>query len=449
MKEAVEKFLNEYGIDKNKTFLVGFSGGCDSLCLLDILSSLSKKNRFRLVALHLNHNWRGEESMTEMKNCEDFCNKNDIEFASKILSEDVKKSENSAREERYKFFEECSRKYPNSIVFTAHTASDNAETLIYRMVKGTGVNGLQGIKEKTLMMGVEIYRPLMNFSRVDTQNYCYSNNLVPNNDSSNFDINYNRNFIRHKIMPLCKCINEKAEQALNNLSDLAKSSENIIEEYISKIEKDIKFDKGYDTQKFCDLSIDVKRYIVLKMFLNNDLDYDSKKVEQVLDFIQSNSNLNSGLKKSVANNCWIFVNKEYFSFISDIGKEKSEEEVVVSSCGEYKFGEYKFSIQLFDQTQADINFPKDDENIAYVNLDDFDNLIIRTRRDGDIIQPFGMNGTMKLKKYLNSKGLEQHKKNSLVLLCKNNEVLWACGVGLNEKLKVVSKIPKYVLKLYK
>ena len=104
---------------------------------------------------------------------------------------------------------------------------------------------------------------------------------------------------------------------------------------------------------------------------------------------------------------------------------------------------------MFDQTQTDFKYPKEDENIAYVNLDDFENLIIRTRRDGDIIQPFGMKGTMKLKKYLNSKAFEQHKKNSLVLLCKNNEVLWACGVGLNEKLKVVSKIPKYVLKLYK
>ncbi|MCQ2790199.1 MAG: tRNA lysidine(34) synthetase TilS [bacterium] len=448
MKKTVEKFLKEYEIDKNKTFLVGFSGGCDSLCLLDILLSLSKEIGFKLVALHLNHNWRGEESMAEMKNCEDFCNKNGIEFVSKILSEDVKKSENSAREERYKFFVECSKKYENPIVLTAHTASDNAETLIYRMVKGTGINGLQGIKEKSSMMGVEIYRPLLSFSRVDTQNYCYTNNLVPNNDSSNFDINYNRNFIRHKILPLCKCVNEKAEQAINSLSKLARSSENIIDEYVSKIEKTISLDCGYDTQKFIDLSLDVKRYIVLRMFLNNGIDYNFKKIERVLEFIEENSKSNSGLKESVANDYWIYVNKKYFSFITDIGKEKNQEKIVISGCGEYKFCEYVFSVQLFDETQKDFKFPKEDENVAYVNLD-FDNLVLRTRRDGDIIQPFGMTGTMKLKKYLNSKGVEQHKKNSLVFLCRKDEVLWACGIGLNEKLKVVSKIPKYVLKLDK
>ena len=73
-------------------------------------------------------------------------------------------------------------------------------------------------------------------------------------------------------------------------------------------------------------------------------------------------------------------------------------------------------------------------------------LTIRTRRDGDLIVPFGMSGTMKLKKYLNAKGVSQHEKDGLILLAKNNEILWVAGVGLSNKFKVVNK-PTHVIEL--
>jgi len=94
-----------------------------------------------------------------------------------------------------------------------------------------------------------------------------------------------------------------------------------------------------------------------------------------------------------------------------------------------------------------VKFPPENSKKAYVNLDEIGlDFEVRTRRDGDFITPFGMTGTMKLKKYLNSKGVFKHDKNELVLLCKGAEVLWVVGVGLSNKLKVVNQ-PTHVIEL--
>lgn len=161
MIEVVENFLDEFDLkNPENTLLVGFSGGYDSLCLLDILNGLSQKYGFKLVALHLNHNWRGEESLQDELNCKDFCTKMNIEFVSETLESDGPKTESVAREARYNFFLKHAKNYPNPAIFTAHTQSDNAETIIYRIIKGTGVKGLQGILPKRVIDGVPIYRSL-------------------------------------------------------------------------------------------------------------------------------------------------------------------------------------------------------------------------------------------------------------------------------------------------
>ncbi len=113
---------------------------------------------------------------------------------------------------------------------------------------------------------------------------------------------------------------------------------------------------------------------------------------------------------------------------------------------EYSFGNYLFSIEKCDSQPA--KFPEDRECIAYVNLDNI-NFTLRTRRDGDVIFPLGAGGKQKLKKYLNEKKIPSHLKEDIVLLCRDNEVLWVAGYGISDKLKVVDKKVTHVLKLRK
>lgn len=448
MIDIVEKFLDEYNLNNtDKTFLVGFSGGCDSLCLLDILHKLSLKFGFKLLALHLNHNWRGQESFQEEQNCRNFCEKNEIEFISETLDGNEPKTENAAREARYNFFLKHAKKYSNPAIFTAHTCSDNAETVVYRIIKGTGINGLQGIFPLRNLGTFPLYRPILSISRKQTEDYCSSTGLVPNNDSSNYDINYKRNFIRHKIMPLFDEINFHAEKSINSLSNLAVSQTNIVNEYIHILMKDVQVDNKILTDKFRNLSEDVMRKIIYDGCLKYDLDYDYKKINNILEFIKNNFDSKSGSRYSLTSNLWVFANSKFIYVITKTQGDEYTKEVQIQSEGEHEFLEDKiFSIEKYSDENI-LKFPAESESLAYVDMTTVGlTLTIRTRREGDFITPFGMNGKMKLKKFLNSKGIMQHEKNELVLLCKDSEVLWVCGVGLSNKLKVVNK-PTHVIRL--
>ena len=111
MKETVKNILEKYiNISCETTLIVGFSGGWDSMCLLDIMNKLSHEYGFLLVAAHLNHNWRGKESEAEKERCLAFCEENDITFISDTLAEGTKATEAVAREMRYDFFKRSHKK---------------------------------------------------------------------------------------------------------------------------------------------------------------------------------------------------------------------------------------------------------------------------------------------------------------------------------------------------
>lgn len=464
MIEIVEKFLDEYNLKKpEKTFLVGFSGGCDSLCLLDILNELSNKYSFRLIALHLNHNWRGDESLNDEINCKTFCEKHNIEYISEVLQEGPK-TENFAREARYNFFAKHAKNYPDSCVFTAHTQTDNAETIIYRIIKGTGINGLQGIQPKRLVDSIPVYRPLLSVSTSQIKDYCSCKGLVPNVDSSNFDVSYKRNFIRHKIMPLFEEINSHYEQSIISLSKVASEETNIVREYLSSIKDDIFEGDKILTPSFKNLSQEVMRKIIYNLLVEKQLDYDHKKIDDILEFVRNNLNSKAGSRYSLASYLWLFVSSKYTYLITETNAVKNFNEIKISAEGQWQIPEteYTFSLQKFSCESATVYphesylapicaglniYPPANAYLAYVNLEYIGlNLTVRTRREGDFITPFGMFGSMKLKKYLNSKGVAQHDKDNLILLCQDSEVLWVAGVGLSNKLKVVNK-PTHVIEL--
>ena len=165
IENKVIEFVEKYNL-QDKTVVIGFSGGYDSMCLLDILSKIRDKyTDLNLVAAHFNHNWRGEESLREQEVCRIFAASRGIEFYTKTAAGDVKKTENDARRARYEFFEEAYEEYDADAVFTAHNMDDNAETVLYRIIKGTGIIGLKGISEKRNYF----YRPLLKIRRSESE----------------------------------------------------------------------------------------------------------------------------------------------------------------------------------------------------------------------------------------------------------------------------------------
>lgn len=145
----------------------------------------------------------------------------------------------------------------------------------------------------------------------------------------------------------------------------------------------------------------------------------------------------------MTDNLWLYVNHKKAEVISKT--EKHTEEINISKCGKYKFEDYIFSIEKYNEEITE--FPNDTEYKAYISADEI-NFTLRHRKDGDKIQPLGAKGSQKLKKYLNEKKIPQHEKDKLIFLCKDNEILWAAGIGISEKIKVAQK-PTHMLKLEK
>ncbi len=452
MQNIVSKvidFLKKYDL-QDKTIVVGFSGGYDSMCLLDALSKIKNQPEFydlNVIAAHFNHNWRGEEALREQEVCRLFASAKGFEFFTKTAKNNIKKTENDARIARYEFFEEAFDEYDADAVFTAHNYDDNAETVLYRIIKGTGILGLKGIAEKRGYF----YRPLLYIRRSEILEYCNNNNLSPNNDSSNADIQYKRNYLRLNVIPSLEKINLNVKEAINTLSDIAKSDNEIIEEYLKPLREKVLLSDGKICPKtYRELSKPVKMRLLHEFIQSLDLDYDYRKVCEIYDFIEANITQRNGSTKSLATAKWLYADEKTIEVIppkKDVQEEiRKMIEVEVGGEGGYTFGDKVFSLKKFVEKDLFV-FPESTSKFAYV---DFSRvkfpLTLRTRRDGDVISPFGMTGSMKLKKYLNAKGVPRHSRDNLLLLCSDNEVLWVVGVGLSNKISVKDK-PTHVIEV--
>ena len=447
MLERIKAFLKEYDLS-DKTIIVGFSGGYDSMCLLDVLSKIKQEEDFfelNVIAAHFNHNWRGEEALKEQEVCRLFAASKGFEFYTKMAPVGLKKSENEARIARYEFFEEAYENFDADAVFTAHNKDDNAETVLYRVIKGTGLVGLKGISRKRNYF----YRPLLKKTRAEIMEYCDKNNLSPNNDSSNSDITYRRNYLRLNVIPALEKVNPSVKESLNTLAEVAMSENSIIEEYLSTIRPKVFNGDIINTSEYKPLSKPVKMRFLHEYIQSIDLDYDFKRIKDIYEFIEENVDKRNGSTISLSAAKWLYVDERIIETIphkaqkNDVMKEL---ELVIDSEGEYQFGEKKLIIKSYVADDVFI-FPESTANFAYVDLSKVKlPLVVRTRRDGDVINPFGMTGSMKLKKYMNSKGVNRHKRDEILILANEDEVLWVVGVGLSNKIGV-AKTPTHVIEV--
>ena len=284
---------------------------------------------------------------------------------------------------------------------------------------------------------MNIVRPLLSFSRKEIEDYCMKNELFPNNDSSNQDTRYARNNIRYNIMPRLKEINPNVETSLINLAEIATGNNKIIDELMNNIEIQISTGNKWHTQNFMRLNSAIRRHFVYNLLLKNDIEPSFSKVQEVMAFIADNNLSKTGKTLSLTSKLTLFTSHKYTYVLNENDTtEKFLQEVSVSGEGVFHFenGE-NLVIEKYGKT-VDF-YPKKTAKFIFVDLSNMTfPLVLRTRRDGDIIQPLGMQGKMKLKKYFINKNIPGYQRDKILLLCHNNEVLWVAGVGMSEKLRV-------------
>jgi len=446
IKQKVREFLEKHNIlNSNSSLLVAFSGGIDSLCLIDVLYDLSKGYKFKLAAAHLNHNWRGEESKREENKAREYCESRNIAFYSETLPENLPHTELEARNQRYEFFKRAAKNFNSTAILTGHTLTDQAETVLYRIIKGSGTIGLKGIPEVRYQEdSVPIYRPILEISREQTIEYCKENNLNPNFDSSNLDETFLRNKIRLSLMPELKNYNKDIEDALLRLSKISTDSEELVEEYIGRIKRKIYSGDEIITKEFLSLSKAAQNRIILDLLLSEDIEYNFEKINEISDFIYESYGLKSGNTLSLSKDSWLFVSSEIIKIIhsirTDVVKSTVKADLIGETCNP-DLGKTLVVTQWEDGEPE--GFPV--SQTVYVDLNRIkEPVYFRTRKPGDKIQPFGMQQKVRLKKYLINKGIPEFQRDSLPILATDSEILWVVGVGISELLRVSNR-PTHIL----
>ncbi len=212
-----------------KTLVAGLSGGADSMALCHFLAVHRAVYGWELRAAHLNHCLRGEESLRDEAAVEAFCREMGVRLT--VCREDVgekaraeKRSlEDAGREARYALFlreaEQAAGEGKTPLILTAHTLSDDFETALFRLVRGSGMDGLCGIEKERPLGRFTVFRPMLGVTRDEVERYCAENRLPYVTDSSNLSDGYARNRLRLKVVPELKAMNPSVEEAYRRLKE--------------------------------------------------------------------------------------------------------------------------------------------------------------------------------------------------------------------------------------
>lgn len=413
--ETIEKFNL---INNGDNIIVALSGGADSVCLLYALISLKEKYNINISAAHLNHQLRGHESVRDYEFVKTLCEKLNVPLFYKevdinALSKETKQStELCGRNARYEFFNELSNKH-NAKIATAHTASDNLETIIYNIARGTSINGLKGIVPKRNY----IIRPLININREEVEVYCKENSISYVTDSTNLLDDYTRNKIRHHAVPVLKEINPNAETSASCLSEDAME----ISEFLGNCATEALNNSKLENTDCYDCNI-LKTYpkIIQKqavIFLCRKLDINNltrKHIEIMVDILNNGGELD-------LNGDFKAVSSQNMFRILKLDKSANEFELLeLTENLNFIFANKNYTISL-----KEINSTE-----KLVDNSEFEiKPVFRQRNSGDFIDFPKRNIKKSLKKFLIEEKVPKETRDKLLLLAVGSQVLWLEGFG--------------------
>lgn len=271
-KENIIKTIKKYNLIQNgDKIVVGLSGGPDSISLINVLNEIRNEEtyelKFDLIAAHINHNIR-EEAKSDEDFVVKYCKEKNIEIhvlsidINKKAKEEKKGTEEAGRNARYKFFEEILIKTKANKIATAHTANDNAETVLMNIIRGSGTSGLKGIRP---IRENKFIRPLIETTREEIEKYCDEYKLNPRIDKTNFENEYTRNRTRNMLIPFIKeNFNPNIIMTINRLSDIINEENEYLEKLTKQKYKEVLIEENIGKQIVLDLKLFNKQDLVIK-----------------------------------------------------------------------------------------------------------------------------------------------------------------------------------------
>lgn len=461
VKEKIKQNIDSYGLLSGfGNVLVAFSGGPDSLCLLNSIFDLKEYYNINVHALHVNHMLRGTESDADELYCRNYCKNKAIEFHSKVV--DVtelsrlrgKSIEETARNVRYEILQELSEEIGYCAVLVGHNRDDRAETILFNIIRGTGATGLKGMDWKK----GNIIRPMLNIPRTEIEKYITDNNLVARQDSTNILDIYTRNKIRLKFIPsVSEEFRVDFTDNLIRMGDIIKDDDDCLDDVSEGIISQIsETENGHlllNRKELVKNHRALQRRIIRKaveIVRGNLLNIGFDHVERLIEFCK-NARTNAvfelpgGLSVVSLYDRVIFTNNWEDHLIKNY-------EYPIEFPGTYSFegGRILIKSQLITKGELDLNLIKasgPDSPIQHFDYDKIRNkkTVIRNRRENDYIIPLNFPGTKKLKKFFSDEKIPCHERSSTILLAFEDEIIWIIGYRISENYKV-DKETKTILK---
>lgn len=468
--------LNNRLIEKGEHIVIGLSGGPDSVCLFHILCQLRQEMDIQLHAVHINHGLRPGAADEDQNYVEVLCEKYEVPCQSfsfdvnRIAREEGISSEDAGRQVRYRSFFEIAERITAEMggsvkIAVAQNMNDQAETILMRILRGTGTDGLCGIEYlRTEKEDGVIIRPLLDVSREEIEAYCRENCLHPQIDLTNLEPIYTRNKIRLELLPyLSKNFNTNIVMALNRLSKIAKEDKDYFEQRIDEIIAENVIFKEKDRAR---IPLDVLRKehpairhrIIMRLFERIGLpkDITASHLEQADRLLRegrtsSLTDFTAGFAMGIIYNSVEFYKKT--------DKKSIDFEYKINMGGITEIPELNAVIGVKilrrqDWEDLEGKEKKFNKGSSAWRLD-FDKIkesgqdpVLRTRRQGDYIVPLGMQGRKKIQDFFVDQKYAREERARIPILCLGSEVIWVAGSRISENYKVDDHTERIILLEY-
>lgn len=448
--ESVRKTIMSHRLFRDRDeILVGVSGGHDSVTLFHILKEISKDTGYKLYIAHVNHGVRGVESDGDEEYVRDMASANGVPFYSKKVDMNLYakerglSAEEAGREIRYSFFREILKKeMVGGKIAVAHNRNDQAETVLMRVMRGTGVDGLKGMD----FVNGDIVRPLLNVPRADIEKYCEERGLEPRIDRTNFENIYARNKVRLELIPYIeKNFNQNLIDTVCRMSDIIRKDAEYLERVSEKEYRDIALCEKHnivslDNEKFKKLDMAI-RYrvgrIAISKVLGNLEGLEEKHVRILSEFSEM-----SKTGKSIDLVRGLVAKLSY----DKLSIEKSEKKSGIRYNYKMEIGkplQIKEIGATIKSSLTDVDSVELGLKERYTKHFDYDevseDISIRNRLPGDKVHLLGMSGRKKLKDYYIDEKIPKDERDHIPLVEIDGEIVWIIGYRTSDKAKITSK----------
>ncbi len=299
MEDFVSKVLaavEEYAmLEKGAAVAAALSGGADSVSLVRALKSLEETLDIRVCACHLNHGLRGEESDADERFCEELCERlgvplevRRVKVGNQLRSHES--VEQAARRIRYEFFEDSLRKFGSRVLATAHTASDNTETVLFNLTRGTGISGLCGIPPvRALGEEFRVVRPLLYCTRSEVEEYLAGLGQAFVTDRTNLSDDYSRNRIRLNVVSELEKINPSLQTVISRMTKIVREDDAFLEELSEKALSEAKSGRGWDAAALARLPKPIKARAVRRILELGGIEPSALRINTACELLERRS----------------------------------------------------------------------------------------------------------------------------------------------------------------